>query len=927
MNRGPQIRRAIALLPLAALLIQAGSAARVQSLDPRLAARGSFWSATSAEGAPLTLDQPPDKGLVLTSNARIHFDPAVIGNGRRARLDFTLLRMVDEAHAEVRFCDDGESAYLLKLGPQASFGVSLLLDRSGARPISLARAEGADRIGKARERFAASLTIDGPRITLAIDGDTVLDTTDAALSSGDVALVARTGALRVIDMGCVPGGEAGGPTQREDFRSLAPAVVWPVVARRTLAGVLLLAFLALWLRSLCLIAPAAGRLGVATGLLAAPLAIAAIVAACSSLPLPRLAVPLLLIGALPALLHLRPDRHLGDADPTARTRPWRLVLVIAIALCIVGGASLRMRQGQLRPWLAQLQLARVEPPATPHADAQTSTLRADNALEIPGRFRDCEVRAQVALTPGALLEVRLRAQGPEGVALLLSADDRVASRFVRETRDGFADIGSSSTALTSSLSHELVIVCQGSRFTATWNDELIARANEPLFPAGAIALLAARGTATVGDIRVTPMAAAPAGLPRAVPLLSAVLAPIALLVALAFVIARLLHRPWLPTLAGTALSALPFALGCALIRGGSPLEAWLASHLALAAIAMLIAPALMHLRTTGFLRFQAVAALAISVGTLGFLTLRHTAWPASIAAQNALTCLAWSGERLHGDLLHHEHPLLRRWNGYLVDHRFKRRAVSLSKPPGTIRIISLGSSSTFGFGVDSDYPTLAEQRLNQAGDLPQVEIINAAWNGAVGNRLLQLLRNVLLEFRPDVVTLSLYYNDAVNLTQLDEAAYLERITAPDYRRSLLDDLRERIRITAGAGRFEQLHRAAQAAAMPEPVRWDAPFAAPPERFRDLLREFASLGREHGFQLVLIKEPIAGDRERIWKREFRAAMDQVGAESGLRVVDPTPALLEQGGAALFSDEVHPYADGHRIIAEVLAEVLRDLIRQR
>ena len=57
----------------------------------------------------------------------------------------------------------------------------------------------------------------------------------------------------------------------------------------------------------------------------------------------------------------------------------------------------------------------------------------------------------------------------------------------------------------------------------------------------------------------------------------------------------------------------------------------------------------------------------------------------------------------------------------------------------------------------------------------------------------------------------------------------------------------------------------------------------------------------GFRLVLVKEPVSGDGRMLWKQEFREAMDRVGAEFGVAVVDPTPALMAAGGAEMFQDE--------------------------
>lgn len=77
------------------------------------------------------------------------------------------------------------------------------------------------------------------------------------------------------------------------------------------------------------------------------------------------------------------------------------------------------------------------------------------------------------------------------------------------------------------------------------------------------------------------------------------------------------------------------------------------------------------------------------------------------------------------------------------------------------------------------------------------------------------------------------------------------------------------------------------------------------------------------------EPLAGDKAFafLWKAEFRAAMERVGARHGLPVVDPTPALQAAGGGALFMDQVHLAPAGHEVVAAVLEPHVVALLRKR
>jgi hypothetical protein len=236
------------------------------------------------------------------------------------------------------------------------------------------------------------------------------------------------------------------------------------------------------------------------------------------------------------------------------------------------------------------------------------------------------------------------------------------------------------------------------------------------------------------------------------------------------------------------------------------------------------------------------------------------------------------------------------------------------------RILSLGTSSTHGYWLKLPYTFRLELLLKKEGF--NVETMIGAFPGGTGPRLYYYFKNVLLDFSPDVVTLSLYYNDAYDLTQMDEAAYLDRITRPGYRRSLFDRIQDRILVWLGSARLKRYLRE-----FPESRDRLDPgegMASPVLRFESMLRDFAVLAKARGIELVLVKEPVAGDRDRLWKREFYAAMDRVGRTFDLPVVDPSPLLNANGGVALFVDNIHPSEEGAQLIAESLLPAVKALL---
>ena len=279
--------------------------------------------------------------------------------------------------------------------------------------------------------------------------------------------------------------------------------------------------------------------------------------------------------------------------------------------------------------------------------------------------------------------------------------------------------------------------------------------------------------------------------------------------------------------------------------------------------------------------------------------------------------------------------MLRRWNDYHALHSFRGRSFSLQKPARTVRVLALGGSSTWGYRIPAesggDYPAQLERRLNTPNgnhaSRASVQVINGAFVGATGTRLYHLLRDSLADFSPDIVTLSLTFNDSSSCTLGDEDGYYDMISAPGYERSWWQDWK----LSRDYARAQTTLKTLVTEVRGKDPRsttelWSAlgMTTSPPERFAAILRRFAELARERHFQLVLIKEPVVGPQRLIWKDEFYAAIDQVAAEYQLPVVDPAAALADAGGDSLFMDTVHPTREGNKVIADELEKALRPLL---
>lgn len=255
---------------------------------------------------------------------------------------------------------------------------------------------------------------------------------------------------------------------------------------------------------------------------------------------------------------------------------------------------------------------------------------------------------------------------------------------------------------------------------------------------------------------------------------------------------------------------------------------------------------------------------------------------------------------------------------------FRGPAVKMKKPGGLYRILGIGDSFMFGYGVENDEPYLAllEDRLRRRFPGERVEVINTAVPGYNTSMEVASLRTRGVRFKPDLVLLEVVGNDLDLpnfIRQRDDVLALDR--------SYLFDFLDR-RLTRHP---LSLHEKLEASG------FSPGFGLPPEKipeeyrdmlgwpaFFDALRELRHLGRKYGFQILVIS--LAPAEDSMSKRALLEA-----ERLGLRTVDVGAvyrryARNQDHGSYLESplaqspDDGHPSAFGHRIAAQVLVRHL-------
>lgn len=227
------------------------------------------------------------------------------------------------------------------------------------------------------------------------------------------------------------------------------------------------------------------------------------------------------------------------------------------------------------------------------------------------------------------------------------------------------------------------------------------------------------------------------------------------------------------------------------------------------------------------------------------------------------------------------------------------------RTPGRMRIVGIGDSGMFGWGVeqDEDYMAVLESNLNARADGPRCDVLNMAVPGYNTQLEVESLRNKGLAYRPDIVIVGWCENDfGLPFFLLQKQNYWRRDLS--YLYCLVFD-RKRFReisplLMRDRREFDSGH------VMPE-----LSAGTDVEGVRRALLDLQSLGAREGFH-VLVFGPM---RETI-----------VSLCRKLQI--PYYSTIERIPAGQYPESyevhfMHPRPDGHRVLAEHLEQELSAL----
>lgn len=242
--------------------------------------------------------------------------------------------------------------------------------------------------------------------------------------------------------------------------------------------------------------------------------------------------------------------------------------------------------------------------------------------------------------------------------------------------------------------------------------------------------------------------------------------------------------------------------------------------------------------------------------------------------------------------------------------------IAMTKPPGTCRVVVLGDSTTFGWGVpfEHTYSKLLEKTLNAkppGARWQRFEVINTGIGNYNTAQEVAAFKERWLALSPDVVLLSWYINDAEPTPKPADNWLAYHSYGYVWLTTNLDALWRNI----GANKsYRDYYRGLYGDDRPGWKRAQAAFA-----------ELGTLcqSRQLPWHILLIPElhSLAGNYE------FKAIHDQlrqVGARHGVPVLDLIEAFPAAGDPKIYwasPDDAHPNGKANELMAAKLDAVIR------
>lgn len=280
------------------------------------------------------------------------------------------------------------------------------------------------------------------------------------------------------------------------------------------------------------------------------------------------------------------------------------------------------------------------------------------------------------------------------------------------------------------------------------------------------------------------------------------------------------------------------------------------------------------------------------------------------------------------------------------------------KPAGTLRVLALGDSSTYGVNTPEPWPTRLQHELDRRFPPGRFQVLNLGVPGYTAFQGRKVLETRAGRLEPDLVVISFGWNDHLLAMGYEDAHQRVGGAAVVRIRNLLSRSRVYQLLSWCIARARGGAPPGGGNGAPD-TRGDGLFAAlrrvGPEAFAADLTAMVNTARAHGARALLCTYPTAlslledlgmappdwlvathagagsvADVVRLQDR-YNREVREVARRSGVRLVDLEAAFRKTGKALLFDDPgrdmIHPNDRGYDLITRQVARALQEEVTRR
>ena len=292
------------------------------------------------------------------------------------------------------------------------------------------------------------------------------------------------------------------------------------------------------------------------------------------------------------------------------------------------------------------------------------------------------------------------------------------------------------------------------------------------------------------------------------------------------------------------------------------------------------------------------------------------------------------------DVLGYHHvPLLSDRTIKINSHGLRDREFSHEKPEGVRRILGIGDSFTFGYGVNLDdcYLKQLERELNQSGD--KWEVINAGVTGYNMWQYIAYFQHYGYRYEPDLVTIGVYFDDfygdpsAGGKTETGPRHHsLKSIRLVNFTRNCLELLQFRYRYLLGSRWLKSIEDRREYILNNE---YHSLLSGKPDhklykKFESRLQEFNRTAKQYGARVLVIFIPDIVQINHPELQGLNDLLEEICLRSHVIYLDMTPYFEKFEDIRklyLLPYDAHTSPTGHQIIASEMEKKIMQLLTNR